>query len=95
MSNFNEEVCEYNSTPVTENFTANRNVSVEVYHRSTDCPGPQQVKAYPNGGWSKGGYCVNMSDNYLKIIDSRDYNWTMDEIITEAGGQLYEKKNNS
>jgi hypothetical protein len=88
MSNFNEEVCEYNSTPVNENFAPNRRGVGNVFHRSTDCPDPYQVKLYPNGGFYGEGYCVNMSDDMLKIIDSYDYNWTIEEINAELSKKI-------
>ena len=91
MSNLNDEVCEYNSTPTTENFAA-KNGDGFVYHRS-DCSSGL-VKMYGNGGDWVNKECGRWLDpDFIKIVHERgfkggeagDHNWTHDELIAESG----------
>ena len=87
MSNFNDEVCEYNSTPVTENF-AGRNGNCIVFHRS-DCSEEGTVRWYKNGGDATGSECRHwLSDEMALTVREKgfkggapgDHNWRFDEL---------------
>jgi hypothetical protein len=86
MSNFNDDVCEYNSTPTTENFAA-KNGQCIVFHKS-DCS-EGKVRWYNNGGNAKPSDCGYwLPDKMLHIVRDRnfqggapgDHNWTFDEL---------------
>jgi hypothetical protein len=96
MSNFNDEVCEYNSTPTTENFAA-KNGNDIVYHRS-DC-GRGFVRMYGNGGDWPGSVCgAWLHQDYAKIVHDDgfnggkpgDHNWNIDNITHAAFRKLWE-----
>ena len=85
MSNFNNEVCEFNSTKVTEGFAA-QNGWGQVFHMS-DC-GSGYVRSYCCGGDGPCSGCGKwgLSDGMIDAVHSRDYNWTRDEAAVAAGG---------
>jgi hypothetical protein len=94
MSNFNDEVCEFNPTPTNEHFAAKNGGGI-VYHRS-DC-GNESVRMYASGGDWSGSACGSWLDPELtKIVHNvgfkngapGDHNWTYCEL-TKASHEWY------
>ena len=86
MSNLNDEVCEYNSTPTTEHFAAKNGGGI-VYHRS-DCSSGL-VRMYRDGGDGQGSACgAWISQDMARIVHDNgfkggapgDHNWTFYEL---------------
>jgi hypothetical protein len=87
MSNFNDEVCEFNSTPTNEHFAA-KNGGEIVYHRS-DC-GTNGVRFYGNGGDWDGSTCWDwgLGQDMIDVVHNKgfnngspgDHNWTLYEL---------------
>ena len=86
MSNLNDEVCEYNSTPTTEHFAA-KNGNGFVYHRS-DCS-LGEVKIYYGGSDAPGSKCRPYLHPVLAdIVHNKGFDggapgnhyWTYEEI---------------
>jgi hypothetical protein len=86
MSNFNDEVCEYNSTPTTEDFAA-KNGNCIVFHKS-DCS-EGRVRWYNNGGNARASECGYwLPDKMSDLVHGKsfqglaigDHNWTFDEL---------------
>ena len=91
MSNLNDEVCEYNSTPTTEHF-AGRNGWGVVYHRSDSSRG--NTRWYGMGGEMSGSKCWGWIDaqqsdvvhyNGFQGAGPGDHNWTIEEINSVLG----------
>ena len=83
MNSFNEEVCEYNSILITENFAAKNiteDVTEDVYHRS-DCS-LGEVKIYYGGSDAPGSKCRSWLHPVLaNIVHNKGFDGEYREII--------------
>jgi hypothetical protein len=89
MSNFNDEVCEFNSTPTTENFAGQNGYGI-VYHKSNCSEG--YVRWYFNGGNAPGSTCGKwIPDSKINMIHrGGDYNWrAFEDLALESPNQWF------